>query len=315
MKEILVTAPGVLAELTKELVRRGHEEYLKDEKSQTSACLLLAIRSCSLLCGIAKLLAPQTRDSGKVLMRSFLETRDLLMTFDFDHRGTRERIGYWNAGKADNSWKADHTKCEELLKRIGYSGADFAKNWSKTTTLYHPTKYAAQNQVACTTLWVSVPPRHEDFYTAMEPEVADYLTAIATLIVIATIDLPRFIPLDCDPQPNAEHRHFPGECPYRSRTHYSTRTGQSDCHQRATAPGHRNADIFDVDHAHRDFVLASYQPVCCLPGYESGLNLILSNFTCLGLIVWVGRGGRIPGVSSWLRPVPKQIFHPRMEKG
>lgn len=97
-----------------------------------------------------------------------------------------------------HSWKADHTKCEELLKRIGYSGADFAKNWSKTTTLYHPTKYAAQNQVACTTLWASVPPRHEDFYTAMEPEVADYLTAIATLIVIATIDLPRFIPLDCD---------------------------------------------------------------------------------------------------------------------
>ena len=81
MNELLIAAPAVLAELTKELVRRGDEEYRKSPESQITACFFLAIRSASLLCGMAKLLIPQARDSLEVLSRGFLEARDLLMTF------------------------------------------------------------------------------------------------------------------------------------------------------------------------------------------------------------------------------------------
>jgi hypothetical protein len=63
MDEILVTAPVILGELMREFVRRGDEEYQKDPQSQAPACFFLAIRSTSLLCGIGKLLKPQTRDA------------------------------------------------------------------------------------------------------------------------------------------------------------------------------------------------------------------------------------------------------------
>jgi hypothetical protein len=57
--KILKEAPGVLAELTRELIRRADEEYKKDQKSQATACLFLAIRAASLLFGMAKVLTPQ----------------------------------------------------------------------------------------------------------------------------------------------------------------------------------------------------------------------------------------------------------------
>jgi hypothetical protein len=198
MDEILASAPSVLGELMTEFVRRGDEEYRKNPESQPSACLFLAIRSTSLLCGIGTLLRPAARDSAKVLMRAFVEARDLLMTFRFDHKGTRDKIGYWFAGKVDSSWKAEHTKCEEFMEKLGHSGANFAKKWSQTTTLAHPTRYAAQNSVNCALLWAGMPPRTIDVNSVMEPEIADYLTAIGTLIVIATYDLPGLISLECD---------------------------------------------------------------------------------------------------------------------
>jgi hypothetical protein len=57
------------------------------------------------------------------------------MTFRFDHKGTRDKISYWFAGKVDSSWKAEYTKCEEFMEKLGHSGANFAKKWSQTTTL------------------------------------------------------------------------------------------------------------------------------------------------------------------------------------
>jgi hypothetical protein len=198
MNDILVSAPVVLGELTRELVRRGEEEYRKNPQSQVMACLSLAIRSASLLCGIGKLLTPQTRDSAEVLLRGFLESRDLLMTFRFDQKGARDKIAYWFEGNVGASWKAERKKNEEFLEKLGHSGTEFAQNWSKITTLAHPTRFAADNSVACVTLWAASPPRQEDLYTAMGPKIADYLTSIATLIVIATIDFPGFISLGCD---------------------------------------------------------------------------------------------------------------------
>jgi len=182
----------------REFVRRGDEEYRNNERSQSSACFFLAIRSVSLLCAMGKLLTPQTRDSMKVLARGFLESRDLLMTFRFDDQSVRNKIGYWFEDKMDSSWKADHTRCEQLFTKLAGKSSEFAKKWSQTTTLAHPTRFAAQNSVACATIWAAIPPRQEDYSATMEPEVADYLTSIASLIVMATYDLPGLISLECD---------------------------------------------------------------------------------------------------------------------
>jgi hypothetical protein len=53
------------------------------------------------------------------------------MTFRFDHKGTRDKISYWFAGKVDSSWKAEYTKCEEFMEKLGHSGTNFAKNGVK----------------------------------------------------------------------------------------------------------------------------------------------------------------------------------------
>jgi hypothetical protein len=177
INHVFLDAPAALVELTREFIRRWDEEYRKDPKSQLSACFFLATRSASLLWGIGKLIDPQTHDSSEVLSRGFLEARDLLLTFRFDHIGTREKIGYWFAGKADNSWKADHTKCEELMARIGHGGAEFGKRWSMTTTLSHPTMFASHNSMVCASSWAGSPPRILDFQRMMQSKVADYLAS------------------------------------------------------------------------------------------------------------------------------------------
>jgi hypothetical protein len=70
MDEILLSAPRVLGELAREFTRRGDEEYRKDEKSQASACFLLALRSISLLYGMGTILKPETSDGVKVCVPS-----------------------------------------------------------------------------------------------------------------------------------------------------------------------------------------------------------------------------------------------------
>jgi hypothetical protein len=199
INHVFLDAPAVLVELTREFVRRSDEEYRKDPKSQLTACFFLATRSASLLWGIGKLIGvPETHDSSEVLSRGFLEARDLLLTFRFDHGGTREKVGYWFAGKVDNSWKAEHTKCEELMARIGYGGAEFGKRWSMTTTLAHPTMFASHNSMVCASSWAGSPPRILDFQRMMQSKVADYLASIASLIVMATYELPGLVTLNCD---------------------------------------------------------------------------------------------------------------------
>jgi len=200
INDVIVAAPDALAELTRELIRRADEEYKKDKESQLTACFLLAIRSASLLLGIVRLIEPETHDSVAVLLRAFLEARDLLLTFRFDHKGTRDKIGYWFARKVDSSWKAEHTKCEELMARIGFGGSEFGKRWSMTTTLAHPTVFAAENSAVCASSWAGDPPRALDFQTMMQAKVADYLACIVSLIVIATYDLPELVSLGCDPE-------------------------------------------------------------------------------------------------------------------
>jgi hypothetical protein len=201
--EALAIAPTVIGELAIEFVRRG-EEYVKANKtSQPTACMFLALRSVSLLLGMGKVMDAPTFDSWDVLSRSYLESTDLLMTFRFDDEGARTKIGYWFAGKVDNSWKADHQKCEDFIRRLGEGETEFATRWSVMTTLSHPTLYAAQNSAIRVEAWVR---KRADSTEIMVNRVADYLTAITKLIVITTFDLPGWIPLGLDLSriPNAD---------------------------------------------------------------------------------------------------------------
>ena len=170
---------------------------------------MLTLRSSSLLFGIGFLMRPETRDSFDVLMRSFIEARDLLITFRFDHKGTRDKIGYWFAGRVDNAWKAEHKKCEEFLNKIGTGESELARRWSMMSTLSHPTYYAASNSARITESWISGRSKFENIVEIMEPKIADYLVSVSSLIVAATIDLPGWIPLDCDParMPNVDIFH------------------------------------------------------------------------------------------------------------
>jgi hypothetical protein len=90
INDVILAAPDAIAELTREFVRRGDEEYKKDEKSQVTACFLLAIRSASLLFGIARLIPPATHDSTEVLLRAFLEARDLCSSLSDSTTKARE---------------------------------------------------------------------------------------------------------------------------------------------------------------------------------------------------------------------------------
>lgn len=201
--EAFAIAPTAIGELAAEFVRRCDECLEADKTSQPTACMFLALRSVSLLLGMGKLMDAPTFDSWDVLARSFLESTDLLMTFRFDDEGARTKIRYWFAGKVDNSWKADHQKCEDFIRRLGHGETEFGTRWSLMTTLSHPTLYAAENSAINVAAWVR---KTEGSTEVMVNKVADYLTLLAKLIVITTFDLPGWIPLgfDLSRMPNAD---------------------------------------------------------------------------------------------------------------
>lgn len=196
--EALTIAPTVIGELAKEFVRRGDECLKADKTSQATACLLLALRSISLLIGMGKLMEPATRDSWDVLARSFQESTDLLMHFRFDDEGTRNKVAHWFAGKVDNAWKADHHKYEEFMRKLGQGESELATRWSAMTTLSHPTVFAAQNSAKNVAGWVTGLAKAVNYADSIGPKVADYLTSVSKLIVVATFDLPGWIPLAFD---------------------------------------------------------------------------------------------------------------------
>lgn len=199
LEELYSLTPTVLKEMMTEFVRRSVECRKVDAESQQTACLLLAVRSVSLLCGMGLLLRPTTLDSYEVLNRAFLESRDLLMTFRFNDRQAREKVGYWFQGKYDRSWKADHQKCEEFLHRRGASQLELRTRWSMVTTLSHPTKYAAENSAVGLDICITGRAKAEDLSDSMMIKRADYLLSIARLIMAVTFDLKGWAPLGCDP--------------------------------------------------------------------------------------------------------------------
>jgi hypothetical protein len=210
--DLSMIAPSVIHELAGEFVRRGDECLKADKTSQPTACILLALRSISLLRSMALLMMPSTRDSWDVLSRALLESTDLLMNFRFDDEGARQKIAYWFAGKTDSSWKADHDKCEQFLRRLGYGESELATRWSAMTTVSHPTLYAAQNSAKNVAGWITGPAKTESLLDTIVPKVADYLASISKLIVIATFDLPGWIPLGFDLSKIATADQFQREC-------------------------------------------------------------------------------------------------------
>ena len=167
IEEILVTSPTVLNELATEFVRRGGECIDADSTSQTTACFLLAIRSVSLLMGIAFLMKPNSRDSSDVLTRAFMESRDLLMTFRFDEQGTRNKIKRWFEGNNDNTWRAEHKKCERFIKQLSGSDTGLGSRWSMFSAISHPTIHAAKQSTAMVVSWVTGRSKAEDYGPTM----------------------------------------------------------------------------------------------------------------------------------------------------
>jgi hypothetical protein len=205
LNELVEVVPVVLKELATEFVRAGGRCMDVDPSSHTSACFLLAMRSTSLLAGMSSHLHPAIRDSWDVLARSFMETRDLLLTFRFDDQGIRNSIKTWFEGKNDASWRPRHRKAEKFVRRIGAGDTELAKRWSAFSALSHPTIHAVKNSTNFIVTWVTGRIEDSD-RIIMERKTADYLTSISTLIVAATFDFPEWIQLgsEMDRMPRVE---------------------------------------------------------------------------------------------------------------
>jgi hypothetical protein len=162
------------------------------------ACFLLALRSISMLLGIGQVMKPNARDSGDVLTRAFMESRDLLMNFRFDDQGTRNKIKRWFDGGTDNTWLAEHKRCERFMKQLSGSDTELGRRWSMFSAISHPTVHAARHSTAMVVSRVTGRVKIEDFAATMQPKIVDYLTSISRLILITTSDLPGWVPLNCD---------------------------------------------------------------------------------------------------------------------
>jgi hypothetical protein len=203
--ELMLRVPTVIGELGAEFVRKGHESMIADAHSQLTACFLLAIRSASLLCGMGCLLKPNARDSLDVLVRAYIESRDLLMTFRFDDQGIRNKVHGWFL--PNGPWKPEHRRVNTFLQRLSGSDAELATRWSSLSALSHPTAQAAQNSAAVALPWAAqANPSGENYTDKMQPKIDDYLVSVATLIVATTVNAPGWIQLGCDDtrMPNVE---------------------------------------------------------------------------------------------------------------
>lgn len=197
LDELLTEAPVILNDLSAEFYRVGGRHMDVDPKSQQSACVLVAFRSVSLLSGMRCLLTPATGDSWDVLLRAYMEAKDLLFTFRFDDQSIRNSIKQWFEGKNENSWRPRHRKCEELAKKLGAGETELGKRWSAFSALSHPTLYACQNSTNLSVTQVTGRKEHMSY--VMRRRTADYLASIGALIVTTTFEtIPQFVPLGCD---------------------------------------------------------------------------------------------------------------------
>lgn len=190
--------PGVLLELTTEYLRVAEIATTEDPRSQRSACLLLATRAASILHAIQQVLTPGTLDSADLLARSFLEARDLLLTFRFDDRRTRSKIHAWFEGLGDGAWKPDHQRCEDYLRSIGGGESELNIRWSMLSALSHPTYVASTNSARLVQWRIKNPQAPSP--TNFDVKVADYLMSFASLLGLTAGEQPTWISLGLDPE-------------------------------------------------------------------------------------------------------------------
>ena len=197
LDQLMERVPNVLNEMSAEFIRRGNESGGVDKITQTSACFLLGLRSVSLLYGLKVLATLETRDSWDVLVRAFMESTDLLLTFRFNDQGVRNHIHTWCEGKNDNAWMPRHKKVETFLKKLGGGDTELGKRWSAFSALSHPTVHAAKHSAALIVSRVYNRTLPEDA-VAMESRVADYIESVVRLIIATTYDFPQWVSLGCD---------------------------------------------------------------------------------------------------------------------
>jgi hypothetical protein len=190
-EELWAMVPTVQAELTEELVRLGGEHLKPGAIPQYTACSVLSIRAISLLRGMTDLLKPDTFDSWDVLMRAFMETRDLLTTFRFDNEQTRKHIGKWFKGDQD-SWKPAFKVCERFLREVG-AETELGRKWSLFSGLAHP-MYAASNNSIAIVAARTFGHIHPELALALRDKRVDFVGCISTLFIVASYDLPGWIP-------------------------------------------------------------------------------------------------------------------------
>lgn len=199
LDEIVDAAPNLLEALTRELLDRHAFALYVNRKSQLTACLQLGLRAASILHGMSKVLDLHTIDSYETLVRAAIEARDLLMYFRFDDKGTRDKIGYWFAGRHDSAWKADHARLDEFLtKQDVLLKTQLGESWSRTSVLTHPTMYAADNSTVVVINRMTGRVNALDG-TQITMKRADYVVGIARLVLATVYDLPGWIPLGLNP--------------------------------------------------------------------------------------------------------------------
>jgi hypothetical protein len=196
--DLISEAPEVLCELSAEYLRVAELATTADPRSQRSACLLLAMRSASILHGIKQVLMPENADCTDLLARSFLEARDLLLTFRFDDQSTRHKIHAWFEGKGDGAWKPNHQRCEDYLRSIGGGESELGIRWSMLSALSHSTYLAATNSARVMERRIKGPqgPSPID----LDVKVADYLLSFASLFALTAGEQPTWISLGLDPE-------------------------------------------------------------------------------------------------------------------
>lgn len=150
-----------------------------------------------MLVGLGRVLEPDTFDSYDVLVRAFLEARDLLTTFRFNDEATRKRIAVWFKDKGKDTWKPQHSVCERFLKTVGADNLQLAKRWGAISALAHPTYLATQNSVAV----LSSTMRHRnarELILILEEKRADYITALVSLFITISFEFPGWVHIGCD---------------------------------------------------------------------------------------------------------------------
>ena len=86
------------------------------------------------------------------------------------------------------------------------------RNALSVATRSHPAKYAAENSARNVAGWVTGLAKTESPIDTIVPKIADYLTSIAKLIVVATFDRPGWVPLGFDPNRIPAADRFQREC-------------------------------------------------------------------------------------------------------